>query len=251
MSGARRADGRRHGEPGGHGGSFVSPATRARLRAVAVPIALVLGRLGLTPNSITIVGFLGTCVAAVAAAQQAWVLAGVLVIAFGIFDLFDGALARATGTASAFGAFLDSTLDRTGENLVLAGVAFGSAIGGFPEGAGLAALAMATSSIVTYTRARAEAVGLTAEVGIAPRPERLIVLAAGLVIAGALGGVGYPVPTAGALGVVGYPVPGAGNPGHLAGATALAVALGIVVLTCAITIAQRIVHVHDQSNGHR
>ncbi|MHB8458951.1 MAG: CDP-alcohol phosphatidyltransferase family protein [Candidatus Limnocylindrales bacterium] len=238
MTGARHADGRGHGEPRGHGGSFVSPATRARLRALAVPIALVLGRLGLTPNSITIVGFLGTCVAAVAAAQQAWVLAGVLVIAFGIFDLFDGALARATGTTSAFGAFLDSTLDRTGENLVLAGVAFGSAVGGFPEGAGLAALAMATSSIVTYTRARAEAVGLTGEVGIAPRPERLIVLAAGLVLAGALGGVGYPVP-------------GAGNPGHLAGATALAVALGIVALTCAITIAQRIVHVHDQSNGHR
>ncbi len=235
MTGARRADGRGQG---GHGGAFVSPATRARLRAFAVPIALVLGRLGLTPNSITIVGFLGTCFAAVAAAQQAWVLAGVLVIAFGIFDLFDGALARATGTASAFGAFLDSTLDRTGENLVLAGVAFGSAVGGFPEGAGLAALAMATSSIVTYTRARAEAVGLTGEVGIAPRPERLIVLAAGLVIAGALGGVGNTVP-------------GAGNPGHLAGATALAVALGIVALTCAITIAQRIVHVHDQSNGHR
>ena len=80
--------------------SFVSPELRARIRLVAVPIALGLGKLGLTPNALTIVGFLGTCVAALAAAAQAWVLAGVLVIVFGIFDLFDGALARATGQAT-------------------------------------------------------------------------------------------------------------------------------------------------------
>jgi len=242
MNGSRRAESSGNVERGGHGGSFVSPATRARLRKVAVPVALVLGRLGLTPNALSIVGFLGTCVAAVAAGQQAWVLAGVLVIAFGIFDLFDGALARATGTASAFGAFLDSTLDRTGENLVLAGVAVGCAVGGFPEGVGLAALAMATSSIVTYTRARAEAVGLTGEVGIAPRPERLVVLAAGLILAGTLGGVGwYPVPAGQFL--IDEPLRG--------GSIVLLFALGIVTITSAITIVQRIVHVHDQANGHQ
>ncbi len=112
------------------GRSFVSPELRNRVRLIAVPVALVLGKLGLTPNALTIVGFLGTCIAAAAAAAQLWVLAGFLVIAFGIFDLFDGALARATNQASKFGAFLDSTLDRTGENLVYAGIAFGCAVAG-------------------------------------------------------------------------------------------------------------------------
>jgi CDP-diacylglycerol---glycerol-3-phosphate 3-phosphatidyltransferase len=210
--------------------SFVSSELRARVRLVAVPVALVLGRLGLTPNALTIVGFLGTCLAAIAAASQAWILAGILVIAFGIFDLFDGALARATGQASKFGAFLDSTLDRTGESLVLAGVAYGSAAGGFPIGAGLAALALTFASVVTYARAKAEALGVHGEVGVAPRPERLVVLAAGLVLAGILGGVG----------------PGAGLRG---GSIALAIALGIIAVLSAITVIQRIVHVRQQLDG--
>jgi CDP-diacylglycerol--glycerol-3-phosphate 3-phosphatidyltransferase len=207
--------------------SFVSPELRARVRLVAVPIALVLGRLGLTPNALTIVGFLGTSVAAIAAASQAWVLAGVLVIAFGIFDLFDGALARATGQASRFGAFLDSTLDRTGESLVLAGVAYGCAAGGFAVGAGLAALALTFASVVTYTRAKAEAVGVHGEVGVAPRPERLVILAAGLVLAGILGGVSPAAEIR-------------------SGAVALAIALGIIAILSAITVIQRILHVRQQ-----
>jgi CDP-diacylglycerol---glycerol-3-phosphate 3-phosphatidyltransferase len=207
--------------------SFVSPELRARVRLVAVPIALLLGKLGLTPNALTIVGFLGTCLAAVAAAGQAWVLAGVLVLVFGIFDLFDGALARATGQASRFGAFLDSTLDRTGENVVLAGVAFGCATSGFALGAGLAALALTFASVVTYARAKAEALGVHGEVGIAPRPERLVVLAAGLVLAGVLGGVGQVSEVR-------------------AGSIALALALGIIAALSAITIIQRILHVRQQ-----
>ncbi len=207
--------------------SLVSPELRARVRLVAVPIALLLGKLGLTPNALTIVGFLGTCVAAIAAASQAWVLAGVLVIAFGIFDLFDGALARATGQASRFGAFLDSTLDRTGESLVLAGVAYGCAAGGFAVGAGLAALALTFASVVTYTRAKAEALGVHGEVGVAPRPERLVILAAGLVLAGILGGVSPAAEIR-------------------SGSVALAIALGIIAVLSAITVIQRIVHVREQ-----
>ena len=212
--------------------SFVSPEMRARVRVVAVPVALLLGRLGLTPNALTIVGFLGTCLAALAAANQAWVLAGVLVIAFGIFDLFDGALARATGQASKFGAFLDSTLDRTGEGLVLAGVAYGCATSGFPLGAGLAAVALTLASVVTYARAKAEGLGVHGEVGVAPRPERLVILATGLVLTGVLGGLGVAaaartlIPTS--------------------GAAALACALGLIALLSAITVVQRILHVKSQ-----
>jgi CDP-diacylglycerol--glycerol-3-phosphate 3-phosphatidyltransferase len=207
--------------------SFVSPELRARVRLVAVPIALVLGKLGLTPNALTIVGFLGTCAAAIAAAGQAWALAGLLVLVFGIFDMFDGALARATGRTSTFGAFLDSTLDRTGESLVLAGVAYGCATGDFAIGAGLAALAITFASVVTYARAKAEALGVHGEVGIAPRPERLVILAAGLVLAGALGGVGSGTEIR-------------------SGAVALALALGLIGVLSAITIVQRILHVRQQ-----
>jgi phosphatidylglycerophosphate synthase len=223
------------------GRSFVSPELRDRVRLIAVPVAIVLGKLGLTPNALTIVGFIGTCIAAAAAAAQLWVLAGFLVIAFGIFDLLDGALARATNQASKFGAFLDSTLDRTGENLVYAGIAVGCAMTGFTFGVGLAVLAMATASVVTYTRARAEAVGLHGEVGIAPRPERLVVLALGLVVTGFLGGISAPLvaPTAIDVAVI-------GTNGNIA----LTIALGLIVVTCAITIVQRIVHVQRQAT-HR
>jgi CDP-diacylglycerol--glycerol-3-phosphate 3-phosphatidyltransferase len=209
--------------------SLVSNQTRDRLRGLARPVALGLGRLGLTPNALTVIGFLGTCVAAVAAAAQWWLAAGILVIAFGIFDMFDGALARATGTASRFGAFLDSTLDRTGESLVLAGAAVGCAAAGFTWGVALAGVAAAFASSVTYTRAKAESLGLRGDVGVAPRPERIVVLAVGLVLAS----MSWTVDNA---------LPGA----FARGSTWLAIALGLIAVLSAITVVQRIVHVRHQ-----
>jgi CDP-diacylglycerol--glycerol-3-phosphate 3-phosphatidyltransferase len=200
--------------------SLVSLDTRNRIRGLAVPVAVGLGRLGLTPNALTLLGFLGTCLAALAAGLQLWLVAGLLVLVFGIFDMFDGALARATGRTTRFGAFLDSTLDRTGENLVLAGVAVGCAAGGFPLGTALAALAMAFASVVTYARARAEGLGLHGEVGVAPRPERLVLLATGLIVAG---------------------IPGLGL-----GQAWLGLALGIIAALSAVTVLQRILHVQRQ-----
>ncbi len=202
------------------------------MRLVAVPIAILLGKLGLTPNALTIVGFLGTCLAAVAAASQAWVLAGVLVLVFGIFDLFDGALARATGQASRFGAFLDSTLDRTGESLVFAGVAYGLLQQSYWIAAGLALLALVFVPVVTYTRAKAEALGVHGEVGIAPRPERLVVLSTGLILGG-VGGV------CGAFDCQYFHESSLGN-------LPLGIALGIILVTSAITVIQRILHVRQQ-----
>src|SRR6478735_1865321 len=144
--------------------SLVSNETRNRVRGLAKPIALAFGRLGLTPNALTVIGFAGTCVGAISAANQWWLAAGILTLLFGIFDMFDGALARATGKASPFGAFLDSTLDRTGENLVLAGVAYGAASAGVPILAGMAALAITFASVVTYARAKAEIGGIRGDV---------------------------------------------------------------------------------------
>jgi CDP-diacylglycerol--glycerol-3-phosphate 3-phosphatidyltransferase len=217
--------------------SFVSPEFRQRIRGLAVPVALAFGRLGLTPNVLTVIGFAGTCVAAAAAAAQAWTLAGVLVVAFGIFDLFDGALARATGRATRFGAFLDSTLDRTGEGLVLAGVALGCAAGGFPAGAGLAATALAFASVVTYTRAKAEALALHGEVGVAPRPERLVILAAGLIVAGSFGGLRDVAR------IAAWPEQWFT---YVDGSWALFASLLIITVLSAVTVVQRILHVKQQ-----
>lgn len=211
--------------------SLVSNETRDRLRGVARPIALGLGRLGLTPNALTVIGFLGTSVAAVAAALQWWLAAGVLVIVFGIFDMFDGALARATGRTSQFGAFLDSTLDRTGESLVLAGVAYGAADAGYPVIAGLAATAIAFASVVTYARAKAEVIGLTGDVGVAPRPERLVILAVGLALAS------VPWDTQNGL-----------LPAWSQGSTWLGLAMAVITILSAITVVQRILSVRRQLN---
>ena len=90
-------------------GSVVSPELRAKVRGLAEPVGRGLARLGISPHALTVIGFLIACVAAVAAGAQAWLLAGFLVIFGGVFDMFDGLVARATGTTSKAGAFLEYT----------------------------------------------------------------------------------------------------------------------------------------------
>ncbi|HEX8940117.1 MAG TPA: CDP-alcohol phosphatidyltransferase family protein [Candidatus Limnocylindrales bacterium] len=206
--------------------SFVPPAARARLRGAAVPVALSFGRLGLSPNALTVVGFGIAVLAAVAAGLQAWLLAAGLVIFGGAFDLLDGALARATGRVSRFGAFLDSTLDRLGEGVVYVGVVAAASAVGDPRLAVLAAGAMVLAFQVSYTRARAEGVGYRGDVGIAPRAERVVILTLGLLGAGLDGGVG----------------PGGG------GARWLGLALAVIALLAAVTVIQRIWYVRSQAH---
>jgi len=231
-------------------GSVVSPALRQRVRDLATPVARGLGRLGLTPNALTIIGFVGTCVAAFAAANQAWLVAGILVLAFGIFDLFDGTLARATGKVTTFGAFLDSTLDRAGEAVVYVGIAAGSLVGGFQLGAVLAASAMAAAFMVSYTRAKSESLGFTpgtgmAAIGLAPREVRIAILAIGLIIVG----IGRPLE----IGDDCYGVAGAtfnclfATDALSRTATFLAATLGLITILATITTIQRILHVRAQS----
>jgi len=173
-------------------GSLVSPELRAKIRGLMTPIAIGLGRLGLSPNALTVIGFLIACVAAIAAGVGAWLVAGFLVIFGGVFDLFDGALARATNQVSKAGAFMDSTFDRWGEGVVYIGLAIGCLGEGFQLGAVLAAAAMSSAFMVSYTRAKAESLGFApgrgmANVGLAPREVRLVILTAGLVLAGIVG----------------------------------------------------------------
>jgi phosphatidylglycerophosphate synthase len=214
-------------------GTLISPELRARVRGVMTPIAVGLGRLGLTPNALTVIGFLIACVAAVAAGLQAWLAAGLLVIFGGVFDLFDGALARATNRVSKVGAFLDSTFDRWGEGVVYVGIVWGAMDMGLVRPVILAAAAMVAAFMVSYTRAKAESLGFApgkgmANVGLAPREVRLVILTAGLVAAGLLPGLPTDVDVPGALA---YPP----------SALALEAALGLIALLATITTIQRIV----------
>ena len=162
---------------------------RTRVRHLGEPVALFFGRLGLTPNALTILGFLITVAGAALAAAGLWLAAGIVVFLGGAFDLFDGALARATGRASKAGAFLDSVFDRWGESVVYIGIVIGCLNAGFVVGAGLAAVAMSEAFLVSYVRARAQSLGFTCDSGLFARPERVVVTVIGLVFSGLFGGV--------------------------------------------------------------
>ena len=229
-------------------GGFVSPATRQRVRDLATPIARGLGRLGLTPNALTIIGFLGTCAAAYAAANQAWLAAGTLVLLFGIFDLFDGTLARVTGRVTKFGAFLDSTFDRAGEAIVYIGIAVGCIAAGFDLGAVLAAAAMGAAFMVSYARAKSESLGFTpgtgmANVGLAPREVRLALLTVGLLVTSFVGPVGPPAFDCPANLLVSCVPPDF----YIVGDVALGGTLGLITILATLTTVQRILHARAQS----
>jgi len=148
---------------------------------VIQPIALFLARLGLTPNTITVLGFLMTAAVAAVLATGRTQLAGVLLIGTLAFDAVDGTLARLMGTTSRFGAFLDSTLDRWAEVALYGALVWLFLENGQDSGVLLATAAMATSLLVSYTRARAEGIGLQCKEGLLTRFERMVILIAGLI----------------------------------------------------------------------
>jgi CDP-diacylglycerol---glycerol-3-phosphate 3-phosphatidyltransferase len=156
-----------------------------RRRAEALMSAL--GRIPVTPNQITVVGVALTFVAAVLTAfgQLRW--AGVVLIFAGTFDILDGALARSSGRAYPYGAFLDSTLDRYSEGAMYIGLAAYFASNGGPLQRWLllaTVAALAGSFLVSYVRARAQSLGFTCDSGLFARPERVVVTVVGLIFGG-------------------------------------------------------------------
>jgi phosphatidylglycerophosphate synthase len=217
-------------------GSLVSPDLRARVRGLMTPIAVGLGRLGLTPNGLTLIGFGIAIIAAGFAVAQLWLPAGLLCVFGGVFDLFDGALARATNKAGPLGAFMDSTFDRWGEAILYIGVVWGAMTLGLDLAVVLAAAAMGSAFMVSYTRAKSESLGFApgtgmANVGLAPREIRIVILTIGLVLAGLLPAT----------------ADGAATPPN---AIALELALGLIAVLATITTIQRIVVTWNQARPH-
>lgn len=187
--------------------------SRSGLRSILTrfagdPVARLLARLGLTPNAVTLLGLLLSGATAYLIFSERLLAAGLLLIVSALFDHLDGALARLTGRVTAFGAFLDSVVDRLTEAIVLFGVLLLALAQDSTILAILAFLALVFSMMVSYTRARAEGLGVPGEVGIMTRPERVVLMALGLVL----------------------------------GELALTIALGIIAALSLVTMLHRTVH---------
>src|SRR6185312_5681066 len=135
----------------------------------------------LTPNAISLMGLFGNLVAAFLVTQRLFFLAGIAFILGSVMDTMDGRYSRMSGKGTLFGAFLDSTLDRIEEGIVIAAVAGYFATRGEDFAAAICVVAVLGSLMVSYTRARAEALGVECKVGIATRPVRVVLLSIGLV----------------------------------------------------------------------
>jgi len=146
-------------------------------------IAHTLHRLGITPNALTYTGFLLTAITALFLANGLFRWGGLLLIIAAFFDMLDGAVARFTKQMSTFGAFLDSTLDRYSESVTLLAMAFFYSL--YPSTRTelvLIIVILVGSLMVSYTKARAEALQVECKAGILQRPERLVLLIFGLIV---------------------------------------------------------------------
>src|SRR4051794_2463235 len=200
---------------------------RATWTALLAPVVGLLLRLGVSPDAVTLVGTLGVVTGALVFFPQGQLLAGVLFItAFVFSDMIDGAMARQSGRVSPFGAFLDSTLDRIGDAAIFGGLAmYYVGPGDQPAFVALAIYNLTMGSVTSYARARAEALGMEAKVGIAERADRLVSI---LVITGLADIVNLL---------------GAGPRALLA----IPVTLGLLAVASTVTVVQRILVVRQQA----
>ena len=198
---------------------------RAAVSRAMTPLGGRLARAGVTPNAITVFGTLGVVVSAVVCFPRGWFFAGTLLVwGFVMLDVVDGAVARAGAGSSKFGGVLDSTADRVADAAVFAAVGWYYARHDQKWMLLAALLCLILGSVTSYIRARAEAAGLTATVGIAERAERLIVVLVGT----------------GLTGLPGYHVP-----------YVLAIALWLLVAASTVTVVQRLATVWTQSRALR
>jgi len=156
--------------------------TKDRLRRWALPLTRLVAQAGLTPNMLTVIGFLLNAGVAAVLATGRFTLGGVLLLLASAFDLLDGAVAQYAHKTTTFGAFLDSNLDRLSEAVIYFGLLWVYAPRGMTTEILLVYATIVGSLLVSYARARAEGLGLKCEVGLLARPERVLLLALGLLL---------------------------------------------------------------------
>jgi CDP-diacylglycerol--glycerol-3-phosphate 3-phosphatidyltransferase len=195
---------------------------RAFFTKLFTPVARLFLRLGISPDIVTVVGTVGVCFGALAFYPRHEFFWGTIVITVFVFsDTIDGVMARMSGRSSSWGAYLDSTLDRMGDSAIFGGlVLYYAGRGGQLSMAGLALACLILGSVVSYAKARAEGLGMTADVGIAERADRLVAVLA-------------------ATGLVGLGVP----------EILLTVVLCLLAVASLVTVVQRMLVVRRQALG--
>ena len=151
------------------------------LEIALAPVAKGIYCLGVSPNQVSVCGFVLNVVTAWLIASDHLVAAGVLYLIAGTLDMLDGILARLAGNATRFGAFLDSTIDRVSEGVVFAAIGYRFALEGAAINSAVVVLALLGSFLVSYTRSKAEGLSVECKVGIGTRAERVVLIAVGLV----------------------------------------------------------------------
>jgi len=173
-----------------------NPAARRLASGVIEPPARLLIRMRVSPDAVTVIGTLGVVIAALTCFTTGRFILGVVLISlFAISDLIDGAMARLSGTSGPWGNFLDATLDRIADGAIFGSLVVWAALNGQPWLVAGGVAALVTGQVTSYAKARAEAVGATANVGIAERAERNM----GVLLAVLLTGLGVPLVLAIAL----------------------------------------------------
>lgn len=191
---------------------------RAGMTRVVEPVARGLLRAGVSPNAVTVTGTVGVLVGALGFGARGQLVAGALIVTvFALTDLLDGTMARMSGGSTRFGAFLDSSMDRVADSAVFGAVAYWLATEHEYSGVAAALLCLAAGGLVSYVKARAEGLGMTCNVGIAERTERLLIVGVG----GLLTGLGVD--------------------------PALEIALWLLAAVSIFTVGQRMAHVYRQA----
>lgn len=144
------------------------------------PLSPLARRIPLSPNTLTVIGFFITTLAAIVAPSHL-ALGGLLILLGGFFDLLDGVVARTQGKKTAFGAFFDSTLDRYSDGFILCGIGWYFLSAGDTAGLAMTVATLLGSLLISYVRARAGALGIDCHIGLIERPERIVLLAFGCV----------------------------------------------------------------------
>ncbi|WJK35627.1 phosphatidylinositol phosphate synthase [Solwaraspora sp. WMMA2065] len=195
-------------------------SVRAGITRVIEPVARGLLGAGISPNAVTVAGTVGVLVGAIGFGARGHLITGLVIVTLSaLTDVLDGTMARLRGGSSTFGAFLDSSMDRIADGAIFGSVAYWLAVSGNRAGAVAALICLVAGGIVSYVKARAEGLGMTCNVGVAERAERLILVGVGGLLSGL--GVSWGLPAA----------------------------LWLLAALSLVTVWQRIAHVHQQTTA--
>lgn len=197
-------------------------SARAGMTGLLEPVARRLLRAGISPNAVTVAGTIGVLIGALGFGARGHLIPALIIVGLSAStDMLDGTMARLSGGSTKFGAFLDSSMDRIADAAIIGGLTYWLAVSGDRWTAVVGLICLVAGQLVSYVKARAEGLGISCDVGIAERPERLIIVGLGTLLTALGGSWGLPV------------------------------AFWLLAVLSVITVGQRIRHVYLQTRSTR